>query len=211
MKARPITNSEGHPSSDSSLLFDAPPLTHPHVVAAYRKIAARLRRLDIAFRPTGGIAMHLAGAGRPTKDVDLIVPRQSWRRARQAGQKIATDPQGIRFGLAGEPEEGLAVLGPHGVAIEFWPEGVTHGEIACIRGKFRAHPAGEIALSLGGSDQVALITSKLASHLSALDRLRDAADVQALIKKWALPIGFAQRLDRRVRTAYRRIWRGEMR
>ena len=113
--------------------------------------------------------------------------------------------------MADEPEEGLAVLGPHGVAIEFWPEGLTHGEIARLRGKSRPHPAGEIALSLEGDDRVALITSKLASHLSALDRLRDAADVQALIKQWGLPLEFAGQLDHRVRAAYRRIWRGTVR
>jgi hypothetical protein len=190
------------------LLFDAPPLTHPHVVAAYRKITALLRRLNIPFQPIGGIAMHLAGAGRPTKDVDLVVSRQDWQRARLAGQEIATDPRGIRLGLPGEPEGGLALLGPHGVAIEFWPEDVTHGEIARIRGKFRAHPAGDIPLGQKANDQVALVTSKLASHLSASDRLRDAADVQALIKTWDLPLDFDRQLDRRVRAAYRRIWSG---
>jgi hypothetical protein len=81
------------------------------------------------------------------------------------------------LGLPGEPEEGLALLGPHGVAI----------------------------------DQVALVTSKLASNLCASDRLRDAADVQALIKAWALPLEFDHQLDRRVRAAYRRIWRGDVR
>lgn len=192
-------------------LFDAPPLTHPHVLAAYQKIATLLRRLRIPFRPMGGIAMHLAGAGRPTKDVDLIVPRAAWQQARQAGQRIATDPQGIRFGLVDEPEAGLAVLGPHGVAIEFWPAGVTHGEIARIRGKPRPHPAGAIPLSLEGDERLALIIAKLASHLSASDRLRDAADVQALIKRWDLPLKFATQLDRRVRGAYRRIWRGDLR
>jgi hypothetical protein len=212
MKAWPQSDAKTkHPRDPrAALLFDAPPMTHPHVLSAYRKITALLRRLNIRFQPIGGIAMHLAGAGRPTKDVDLVVSRQDWQRARRAGQQLATDPQGIRVGLPGEPEEGLALLGPHGVAIELWPDDLTHGEIARIRGKFRAHPAGDIQLGQGANDQVALVTSKLASHLSATDRLRDAADVQALIKTWDLPLDFDRQLDRRVRAAYRRIWRGEV-
>ena len=196
-------------AKDLDLLFDASPMTHPHVADAYHRAARKLATAGIKFRPMGGTAMWLAGAGRPTKDVDLIVARRDWHRARAVLQELATDPLGIRFGLTGEPDEGLALVGPHGVAIEVWPAGITHGTIARIRGAGRKHPAGRLKLTLAGNDRIALLNGKLASYLSASDRLRDAADVQALISNWELSLNFSSRLSPDVRAAYKRIWRGQ--
>src|SRR5207248_2862275 len=103
-------------------LFEAEPMLHPHVEDAFQKAALVLNAARIPFRVIGGLAVNQYGAGRPTKDVDLVVSRKNWGRARKALQAIATDPQGIRFGLANEPKEGLALIGPHGVSIEVWPE-----------------------------------------------------------------------------------------
>jgi hypothetical protein len=191
-------------------LFEAQPLVHPHVMDAYTRAVRVLRQAGIPYRETGGIALNLHGAGRPTKDVDLIVRRSDWQRAIRALERIATDRQGIRFGLADEPETGLAVVGPHGVPIEIWPEGTTHDEIAKIRGmqKARRHPAGKLAFTLRGDATVAFVNAKLASYLSAKDRVRDAADVQSLIKRLKLPLDFANRLAPAVRSAYRRLWIG---
>jgi len=50
------------------------------------------------------------------------------------------------------------------------------------------------------------LSHKLASFLSAKDRLRDAADVQSLIKRLKLPRNFAERLAPEVRLAYLRLW-----
>src|SRR5215467_13204294 len=180
----------------ASLLFEAEPMVHPNVLDAYEKAIRVLRKARIPYRETGGIALNFYGAGRPTKDVDLIVRRTDWSRAIRALGRIATDQPGIRYGLPDEPEPGLAVIGPHGVPIEVWPEGTTHEQIARIRGqnKARCHPAGKLAFTLGGNATVAFINDKLASHLSARDRLRDAADVQTLIKRLKLPLGFAKKL-----------------
>ncbi len=185
-------------------------MIHPNVLDAYEQAVKVLKDHDIPFRATGGIALNLFNAGRPTKDVDLIVSRQQWHQARQALQSIATDVQGIIFGLPDEPENGLALIGPHGVPIELWPEGTTHKQIALIRGKHREHPAGDIAFTLKGDDLVELLNSKLASYLSARDRLRDASDVQSLVAKHELPLEFDAQLAPAVRSAYRRIWCGEM-
>ena len=192
----------------AALLFEAEPMVHPNVLEAYEQAIRVLRKARIPYRETGGIALNLHGAGRPTKDVDLIVRRSDWLRAIQALEQIATDKLGIRFGLPGEPEPGLAVVGPHGIPIELWPEGTTHEQIAKIRGmqKARSHPAGKLAFTLQGDAVIALVNDKLSSYLSAKDRLRDAADVQSLIKRLKLPLGFAARLAPEVRAAYRRIW-----
>jgi len=45
-----------------------------------------------------------------------------------------------------------------------------------------------------GDPIVASINNKLASYLSAKDRLCDAADMQSLIKRLKLPLKFANRL-----------------
>ena len=193
---------------NATLLFEAEPMVHPNVLQAYEGAIRLLRKARIPYRETGGIALNLHGAGRPTKDVDLIVRRSDWLRAIQVLGQIATDKPGIRFGLPGEPEAGLAVVGPHGVPIELWPEGTTHEQIASIRGmqKRRRHPAGKLAFTLQGDAVVALVNDKLASYLSAKDRLRDAADVQSLIKRLRLPLSLANRLAPQVRAAYRRVW-----
>jgi hypothetical protein len=202
-----IATTKTHPLAT---LFEAEPMIHPHVLEAYEQAVKVLNEQGISFRATGGIALNLFQAGRPTQDVDLIVSRVQWHQARQALQSIATDVQGIIFGLPDEPENGLALVGPHGVSIELWPEGTTHKQIALIRGKHREHPAGDIPLRLGGDDLVELINSKLASYLSATDRLRDAADVQSLVSRRALLLEFEAQLAPAVRSTYRRIWRGEM-
>jgi hypothetical protein len=183
-------------------------MTHPKVLDAYEQAVRVLKKARIRFRVTGGMALNLHGAGRSTKDVDFIVKRSDWRRAIRVLGQIATDQQGIRFGLPGEQETGLAVVGPHGVPIEVWPEGTTHHQIAKIRGmhKVRPHPAGKLAFTLRGNATVAFINDKLASYLSARDRLRDAADVQSLIKRLKLPRGFANKLAPTVRPTYRRLW-----
>jgi hypothetical protein len=191
-----------------TLLFDAEPMVHPNVLEAHEQAIRVLRKARIPYRETGGIALNFYGAGRPTKDVDLIVRRTDWSRAIRALGRIASDQPGIRFGLPDEPEVGLAVVGPHGVPIEVRPEGTTHGQIARTRGMQKAgpHPAGKLAFKIRGDAVVGLVNDKLASYLSAKDRLRDAADVQSLIKRLRLPLSFATRLAPEVRSAYRRIW-----
>ena len=163
-------------------------MVHPDVLDAHEKAIRVLRKARIPYRETGGIALNFYGAGRPTRDVDLIVRRTDWSRAIRALGRIATDQPGV--------------------PIEFWPEGMTHEQIARIRGmqKARAHPAGKLAFTMQGDAVVGLVNDKLASYLSAKDRLRDAADVQSLIRRLRLPLGFAARLAPEVRAAYRRVW-----
>jgi hypothetical protein len=63
--------------------------------------------------------------------------------------------------------------------------------------KARPHPAGKLAFTMQGDAVVGLVNNKLASCLSAKDRLPDAADVQSLIKRLRLPRDFAARLGAR--------------
>src|SRR5436190_20263302 len=104
-------------------LFEAEPMVHPDVLEAYEQAIRVLRKARIPYRETGGIALNFYGTGRPTKRVVLIVRRADWLRAIRALGRIATDQPGIRLGLPGEPEPGLAVVGAHGVPIEGWSAG----------------------------------------------------------------------------------------
>lgn len=51
-----------------------------------------------------------------------------------------------------------------------------------------------------------LVELKLASGMSAPQRLRDLADVQDLIATLNLPLDWAEQLDPSVRDQYRRLW-----
>lgn len=51
-----------------------------------------------------------------------------------------------------------------------------------------------------------LIEFKLAFGLSVTHRMRDLADVQDLIVALSLPLNFMDKLDKSVRSGYRRIW-----
>ena len=110
-----------------------------------------------------------------------------------------------RMGLPGEPEPGAILRTRRGPFIEVFPEGVTAAEICRLRlGTARRSPAGRIALTLRGSALVALINSKLASYLSAPDRIRDLGDVQSIIAARRLTAAFATRLHPAVRAAFLR-------
>ena len=52
-----------------------------------------------------------------------------------------------------------------------------------------------------------LIELKLASGLSAADRLKDLADVQEMIRTLALQLDLKAKLDASVRGEYERLWR----
>jgi hypothetical protein len=55
------------------------PLVRPNVLDAYRQSVRVLKKAKVPYRATGGIALNLHGAGRPAKDVDLIVlPFGAW-------------------------------------------------------------------------------------------------------------------------------------
>jgi hypothetical protein len=151
-------------------LFEAEPMLHPHVQEAYSEAIRVLKRNAIRHCVTGGIALNLYDAGRATKDLGFIVPRKDWHKARKSLDSLATDVQEQRFGLPEEPDDGLAVIGPHGVPIEIWPEGTTHEEIARVRGKHRPYPANRLALTLEGDDVTALLNNKLASSVRSTYR-----------------------------------------
>ncbi|MDD5262939.1 MAG: hypothetical protein PHD76_13930 [Methylacidiphilales bacterium] len=173
----------------------------PRVALVARRALRTLKRSGIPHALTGGALLNLLGVGRPTFDVDIIVSRAQWQKAVDLLKRHSIDNE--RMGLSGEPEPAAILKTREGPYLEIFPEGLTAGEIAKLRGYYRAHRAGKIAFRVKGNPLVNLINSKLASYLSARDRLQDLSDVQRLIKHQELSLGFELKLDSRVRKTFR--------
>ncbi|MDX2227465.1 MAG: hypothetical protein SFY92_10305 [Verrucomicrobiae bacterium] len=163
-----------------------------------RKMAqARLDKAGIAHRLTGGLFLNEQGVGRPTFDIDLIVSRRDWQRAVSALVPMSIGNE--KMGLPDEPFPAAILKSKSGPFIEIFPEGLTAGEIAKLRGFHRSPRAEKIALTLQGDPRVNFINSKLASYLSATDRIQDLADIQRLVKHQKLDMVYSKKLHPSVR------------
>lgn len=177
----------------------------PRVEEAARQAVLRLEKAGIRYALTGGLLLNRFGAGRPTMDVDLIVPKSRWQDAVNALLPLSINNE--KMGLDGEPEPAAILITKAGPFLEIFPQGLTADEIARLRNRRKPHPAGKIAFRIQGNPLVNLINSKLASHLSATDRLQDASDVQRLIRAQGLTESFATQLDPRVAPTFRKLAR----
>jgi len=153
---------------------------------ALRRITARLNSLSIDYAVVGGMALFIHGLRRFTEDVDILVT-----------------PDGLR--LIHEALEGSGYRPPfpnsknlrdtdNGVHIKFLVAGDSLALVVMER-------EGVKLLTLP-----ALIELKLASGMTSLDRLKDLADVQELIKMLDLPEEFADYLNPYVREQYHTLW-----
>lgn len=165
-----------------------------------RNLARRLEEMGIEFALAGGLAVGAHGHVRLTVDVDLLIAAEGLERFKKAwlGRGYVEKFAGSRGVRDAET----------GVAIDFLLAGQFPGD-----GKPKAVrfpdpgtvPRGDEPYRV--VDLRTLIELKLASGLSAPDRLLDLADVIALIRANGLPEGFAARLDPSVRDKYRELWR----
>lgn len=169
------------------------------VQATLRKITARLDDLHIDYAVVGGMALFQHGFRRFTEDVDILVTREGLKILHAqlegrgyvppfTGSKNLRDAEfGVRieFLIAGEyPGDGkpkpVAFPDPADVAIE-------RDNI-----RYLALPA--------------LVELKLASGISGAGRIKDLADVQELIKLFALPQDYQNQLNPYVRGKYLELW-----
>ena len=146
-----------------------------------------------------------AGTAADQNNVDLIVPKSRWQDAVDALLPLAISNE--KMGLDGEPEPAAILITKTGPFLEIFPQGLTAGEISRLRNRAKSHPAGKIAFRIQGDPLVNLINSKLASYLSATDRIQDAGDVQRLIRAQGLTESFAKKLDARVAPTFRKLAR----
>ncbi len=164
----------------------------------YQRLVARLEALGLAFELVGGYALILHGVRRFTEDIDMLVRpgdlavlrddligkgyaaiRGSSRSIRDAETDVRID-----FVLSGEfPGDGK----PKDVA---FPDPEEHFQVLN---------------NVRVVDLKTLIELKLASGMTASNRLQDLADVQRLIEVHRLDKKFAAQLHPYVRQKFREL------
>lgn len=163
------------------------------------RLCHKLAELGIPYAICGGLAVNAHGHRRNTKDIDILLTADGLQQFKQkalglgwlerfAGSRGVTDTEGnvpidilVTGGFPGDGKpRGVAFPDPADVAVDV---------------------AGKHYLSLAK-----LIELKLASGLSAPDRLQDYADVISLIQANRLGEHFADQLHPYVQPKYRELW-----
>ena len=162
-------------------------------------------RAALTYAVIGAVALNQHGYQRFTSDIDILLSPAGLElfRAELVGRGYRPAFEGARKKFRATSEN---------VPIEIITAGEYPGD-----GKPKAivfpDPA-LVAVEIGGVKTVnleKLVELKLASGLSGMDRLRDLADVQDLIRILGLSAEFAERIDDSVRAAYRDLWDGVQR
>ena len=169
------------------------------VHATLAGIAQRLNELGVDFALAGGLAVGVRGHVRLTVDVDILITADGLERfkARWLGRGYIERTPGSR----GVRDTETRVL------IDFLVAGEFPGDGRPKAVRF-PDPAAILATdtSLRVLDVRTLVELKLASGISAPDRLQDLADVIALIRVNQLAEDFGEQLDPSVRDKYRELW-----
>jgi hypothetical protein len=169
------------------------------VRSTMKRLAARLAAERIDYAVVGGMALGEHGYIRMTEAVDVLVTRDGLARFTSAcsGRGYLPTHKGAKRSFRDTTT---------GVRVEFLGGGEYPGD-----GKPKAIsfpvPA-QCSVDADGINVVSLprlVELKLASGMTAPDRLRDLADVQELIRVERLTARFATRLDPSVRPQFREL------
>jgi hypothetical protein len=167
-----------------------------------RRLAAELEQHGIDYSVIGAVALNQHGYRRFTEDIDLLLSPEGLAVFQQElvgrGYRPAFTGASKRFRSTRE-----------NVPIEIVSTGEYPGDGRPKPVQFH-HPA-ENYVVIDGIRTVTLeklVELKLASGMTAPDRLRDLADVQELIRLTELDEDFAERLDASVRDQFRELRRG---
>jgi hypothetical protein len=163
---------------------------------ALRRVASDLEAHGIDYSVIGAIALNQHGYRRFTEDIDLLLTRQGLERFREEliglGYRPAFEGSTRKFRTAQE-----------NVPIEIITSGEYPGDGLPKPVKF-PDPS-ESFVVIDGVKTITLeklIELKLASGMTAPDRLKDLADVQELIKSKSLDSSFAVSLHSSVREKF---------
>jgi hypothetical protein len=183
--------------SEGSKFFQGTSETH----LALKKIARKLTELGVDYAIVGGMAMFQHGYRRFTEDVDLLVTRDGLKEVHHKLEGLGYVPPFPRSKHLRDTE--------HGVKIEFLVTGEFPGD---GKPKPIAFPIPtSVAEEIGGVQYInlpTLIELKLASGMTNSERMRDLADVIAMIKALDLPRDFAGKLNPFVQQKYSELWVG---
>jgi hypothetical protein len=174
------------------------------VQEALRKITARLNELAIPYSVVGGMALFQHGYRRFTEDVDLLVTREDLKRIHENLDGLGWIPPFPKSKNLRDVETG--------VKIEFLLTGDFPGD---GKPKPVAFPDPTSAsFEVDGIHYLnlqALIELKLASGMTAPNRMRDLSDVGELIKALDLPLDYAKTLNPFVQEKFGELWKSARR
>ena len=167
-----------------------------------RRIGRRLDELGIPYAVAGGMALFAHGFERFTHDVDILVTREDL-------SVIHAKLEGLGYVPPFTGSKNLRDT-EHGVRIKFLIAGEFPGD-----GKPKAvsfPDPEEAGVQINGVRYLTLpklVELKLASGMTGgLHRLKDFADVIALIETLGLAAEFADQLNPYVRDKYLELWHG---
>ncbi|MBI1814516.1 MAG: nucleotidyltransferase family protein [Deltaproteobacteria bacterium] len=169
--------------------------------ATMKRLAERFAAEGIAYAVIGGMALGEHGYVRMTDDVDILVTQNGLERFAEQCVGLGYAPTHVGAERAFRDVETE-------VRIKVWVAGEYPGD-----GKPKPvmfPDPSTVAIEAAGIRVVSLprlIELKLASGMTAPDRLRDLADVQELIRAEALDEKFAEQLDESVRSKFSELAR----
>jgi hypothetical protein len=170
------------------------------VYETLQRLARNLPNAGIDYALIGGMALAIHGYVRLTQDVDLLM--------NEAGLEQFQHTLVGRGYIAAFPGARKMFLDTiTGVKVEIITTGEFPGDGKPKAVQFPDPTA--ISIELDGMRVTrleTLIELKLASGLTAPDRLKDLADVQELIRVLNLPQQLAEQIDISVRSEYLRLW-----
>ena len=167
-----------------------------------RKIAGRLESIGVPYAIAGGMALHAHGFRRLTVDVDILVTREGLSTLHAKLEGLGYVPP-----FAGSKNLRDA---EYGVRVKFLVAGQFPGD---GNPKPVAFPdPAEVGVELKGVRYLRLpklVDLRLASGMTGgVHRMRDFADVIALIEAVRLSADFADELNPCVREKYLEFWHG---
>lgn len=167
-----------------------------------KQLAADLDARRIDYAVIGAIALNQHGYRRFTSDIDILLTPAGLERFR--AELVG---RGYRPAFEGATRKFRATA--ENVPIEIITSGEFPGD---GRAKAVSFPDPVcVAVEIDGVKTVnleKLVELKLASGMTGLNRLRDLADVQDLIRILDLDAAFAENIDASVRAKYQELWEG---
>jgi hypothetical protein len=167
---------------------------------ALKRLVSDLDKNQIEYAVIGAVALNQHGYQRFTHDIDLLMTDSGLKTFR--GRLV-----GLGYRPAFEGAKKKFRTTDSNVPVEIILAGEFPGDGKPKTVKF-PQPA-EASVVIDGVKTISLeklIELKLASGMTAGDRLKDLADVQEMIKIKALDSSFAEKLDEFVRAKYLELW-----
>lgn len=163
--------------------------------SALQKIAADLEREGIDYVAIEAIALNRHGYRRFTEDIDLLLTREGLEKFREKliGRGYRPAFEGARKKYRTSENIPLEIITTGEFPGDGKPKSVVFPD-----------PADVVVIidEVKTINLEKLIELKLASGMTAADRLKDLADVQELIKVKRLDAAFAENLDASVRARF---------